>query len=50
MYHIKAGIVIDNINKLKSEFKASIVESEKNQIIKLVNNVKEAEEWFLSLK
>ena len=50
LYHIKAGIVINDINKLKAEFKKSIVESEKDQILKLVNNVKEAEEWFLSLK
>lgn len=50
MYHIKFAIVIKDMNSLKSEFRDSIVESRKNDVLRLFTNIADAEKWFLSLK
>lgn len=50
MYHIKAAIVIKDLDSLRSEFRESIVESSKHDILKLFTNIKDAEKWFISLK
>lgn len=50
MYHIKSAIVIKDMNSLKSEFRDSIVESGKHDVLRLFTNIADAEKWFLSLK
>lgn len=50
MYHIKSAIVIKDMNSLKSEFRASIAESRKHDVLRLFTNTEDAENWFLSLK
>lgn len=50
MYHIKCAIVIKDMNSLTDEFKASIVESGKQNILRLFTCTEDAEKWFLSLK
>lgn len=50
MYHINAAIIINDKNSLKSEFRASISESGKHNVLKLFSNLVDAEKWFLSLK
>nr|WP_312576118.1 DUF4180 domain-containing protein [Sedimentibacter sp.] len=50
MYHIKAAIVIKDMNKLKSEFRDSINESRKYDVLRLFTNIPDAEKWFLDLK
>lgn len=50
MYHIKAGIVIKDMNSLKSEFRNSIAESEKHGVLRLFADIADAEKWFKGLK
>ncbi|MFZ5643814.1 MAG: DUF4180 domain-containing protein [Bacillota bacterium] len=50
MYHIKSAIVIKDMNSLKSEFRDSIAESGKHDVLRLFANIGDAEKWFLSLK
>jgi DNA-binding PadR family transcriptional regulator len=50
MYHIKSAIVIKDMNSLKSEFRNSIVESERYDVLRLFTNITDAERWFVSLK
>lgn len=50
MYHIKAAIIIKDMNSLKSEFRDSIAESGKHDVLRLFTNIADAEKWFLSLK
>lgn len=50
MYHIKSAIVIKDVNSLKSEFRDSIAESRKHDVLRLFTNIADAEKWFLSLK
>ncbi len=50
MYHIKAAIVVKDVNSLKSEFRDSIAESGKHGVLRLFTNIADAEKWFLSLK
>jgi len=50
MYHIKSAIVIRDMNSLKSEFRHSIAESSKHDVLKVFTNIADAEKWFLSLK
>ncbi|MBZ2175649.1 PadR family transcriptional regulator [Schnuerera sp. xch1] len=50
IYNIKSAIVIKDMNNIKSEFKDSIAESSKNDILRVFKNINDAEKWFLSLK
>lgn len=50
MYHIKSAMVVEDINRLNSEFKHSIAESREHDVIRLFANIADAEKWFLSLK
>jgi DNA-binding PadR family transcriptional regulator len=50
MYHIKSAILIKDMNSLKSEFKNSIAESGKYDVLRLFTSIADAEKWFLSLK
>jgi PadR family transcriptional regulator, regulatory protein AphA len=50
MYHIKSAIVINDMNSLKGEFRNSIAESRKHDVLRLFTNISDAEEWLLSLK
>lgn len=50
MYHIKSAIIIKDMNSLKSEFRDSIAESGKHDVLRLFINIGNAEKWFLSLK
>jgi DNA-binding PadR family transcriptional regulator len=50
LYHIKTAIVISDMNSLKGEFRASIAESSKKDILRLFTTASDAEKWFLSLK
>lgn len=50
MYHIKSAIVTKDINSLKSEFKDAILESGKNDVLRVFTNAEDGEKWFLNLK
>lgn len=50
MYHIKAAIVIKDMNSLSSEFRTSIAESGKHDVLRIFTSIKAAEKWFLNLK
>jgi DNA-binding PadR family transcriptional regulator len=50
MYHIKSAIIIKDMTSLKSEFRDSIAESRKHDVLSLFTNIEDAEKWFLSLK
>lgn len=50
MYNIKAAIIMRDHNILKSEIREAIAESKKNGVLRLFTDIKEAIEWFLSLK
>lgn len=49
MYHINAAIIIKDNNSLKSEFRDSIIEGGKNNVLRLFTNIADAEKWFLNL-
>lgn len=49
MYHIKAAIVIRDVNSLKIEFRNAIAESEEHDVLRLFTNIADAEKWFLRL-
>lgn len=49
MYHIKSAIVVKNLSSLKSEFRDSIAESQRHEVLRLFNNIADAKKWFLSL-
>lgn len=50
MYHIKSAIVIKDMSCLKGDFRDAITESRKHNVLRLFNNIADAEKWFLSLK
>jgi DNA-binding PadR family transcriptional regulator len=50
MYNIKSAIVVRDMNDLNNEFRHSIVEGGKHNVLKVFTNVADAEKWFLSLK
>jgi PadR family transcriptional regulator, regulatory protein AphA len=43
MYHIKSAIVFGYMNSLKGEFRDSIVESRKHEVLRLFANIEDAE-------
>lgn len=50
MYHIRAAIVIKDVDRLKIEFKDAIAESGKHEVLRVFTNVADAEKWFLTIK
>lgn len=50
MYHINSAIVVKDKNILNNEFSNAIAESRNHDILRLFENVEDAEKWFLSLK
>lgn len=50
LYHIKAAIVVTDMNSLSGEFKDAIAESEKHDVLRVFTNIEDAERWFLSQK
>lgn len=50
MYQIKSAIVIKDMNDLSKEFRDSIAESGKHDVLRLFANILDAEKWFLNLK
>jgi PadR family transcriptional regulator, regulatory protein AphA len=50
MYHIKSAIVIKDLDSLKNEFRDSIVESSKHDVLRLFTSIADAEKWFRGLK
>lgn len=50
MYHIKSAIIIKEADGSNKDFRASIAESGKFDVLKTFSSIKEAEAWFLSIK